>query len=206
MWDRVLPWAAGVFAPPGMDESYAQALGFGVPEIFAFGMRSFETKVRRVGIDPAEIPMLGRLERDLSYEERARRAWTLVRCDVIGTDGEPHPDAEVMEMIFHGVAEEVDPRVLASLGGPVQWTFTDAAAWHVLMRDGAPQAVPGPADRPALVVRTTTAEWTKIAVDRADPRRSVLSGRLKVQGSMGSRLKFAKLFGRPVIGQRRRSA
>jgi hypothetical protein len=206
MWDRVLPWAAGVFAPPGMDESYADALGFGVPEIFAFGMRSFETKVRRAGIDPADIPMLGRLERELPYEERARRAWALVQCDVIGTDGEPHPTPEVMEMIFHGVAAEVDPRVLASLGGSVQWTFADAAPWHVKLRDGVVEAVPGAASSPSVVVRTTTAEWTKIAVDRADPRRSVLSGRLKIQGPMGARLKFAKLFGRPLIGPGRRSA
>lgn len=206
MWDRVLPWAAGVFAPPGMDESYAEALGFGVPEIFAFGMRSFETKVRRVGIDPAEIPMLGRLEQDLPYEERARRAWALVQCDVIGTDGEPHPTPEVMEMIFNAVAEQVDARVLSSLGGPVQWTFTDAAPWHVLLRDGAAVPVQGPAGRPVLVVRSSVAEWTKITVDRADPRRSVLAGRLKVQGPVGSRLRFAKLFGRPLLGSGRRSA
>ncbi|HVL81313.1 MAG TPA: ribonucleotide-diphosphate reductase subunit beta [Actinomycetota bacterium] len=204
MWDRVLGWAAGVFAPPGMDEAYPRALGFGVPEVFAFGMRSFETKVRRAGIDPSDIPMLSRLESDLSYEERATRAWELVRCGVIGTDAEPSPTPEVLRMIFEIMADEAQPDVLRRIGGTVEWRFSDGPAWHVRANDGHVEAVDAPADSPALVIRTTVPEWTKVAVQRTDPLRSVVGGRMRIDGPLSAKLKLSKLFGRPLVGAGRR--
>ncbi|MGH2757206.1 MAG: ribonucleotide-diphosphate reductase subunit beta, partial [Actinomycetota bacterium] len=46
LWDRVMPWASGVFIPPNRDRGYVECFGFTLEEIFAFGMRSFETKLR----------------------------------------------------------------------------------------------------------------------------------------------------------------
>ena len=60
LWDRVLPLAVGVFVPPNRDRAYAECFDFTLEEIYAFGLRSFETKLKRFGIDPKEIPIMSR--------------------------------------------------------------------------------------------------------------------------------------------------
>src|SRR3954462_520769 len=74
---EVMPATAGVFAPPGFDRRYAKDLGFTLEDIYAFGFRSFESKLRAAGMGLDELP-IGALPLDLEapYEERAA---TMVR-------------------------------------------------------------------------------------------------------------------------------
>ncbi|HET7483272.1 MAG TPA: ribonucleotide-diphosphate reductase subunit beta, partial [Actinomycetota bacterium] len=80
MWNRVFRFTAGVFVPPNLDRSYAEAFDFTLEEIYAFGYRSFVTKAKRLGIDPMEIRMLARQDPEQSYDERARDLWVLIRA------------------------------------------------------------------------------------------------------------------------------
>ena len=195
LWDRVLPWSAGVFIPPNRDESYVECFGFSLVEIYAFGMRSFQTKLRRIGIDPSEIGLLAREDLSQSYEERARRAWVLIDSNIIGDDRkEPAPTAEALEIIFEGVARSVDLDVARSLNGPVQWDFSDSEPWHLVVTNGHAEAKPGRAGQPALRLETSAGEWTKFAVGRADPRWALLRRRLKIHGSLSAKAKLPKLF------------
>ena len=195
LWDRVLPWSAGVFIPPGRDESYVECFGFSLVEIYAFGMRSFQTKLKRIGIDPSEIALLAREDLSKSFEERARRAWVLIDSNIIGDDRkEPAPTAEALEIIFEGVARSVDLDVARSLGGPVQWDFTDSEPWHLVVTNGHAEAKPGRAGEPALRLETTAADWTKFAVGRSDPRWALVRRKLKVKGSLSAKAKLPKLF------------
>ena len=73
MWDKVLPWSAGVFIPPNFDRRYTESFGFTLEEIYAFGMRSLETKLTRLGVDPGEVGILAHEDRSLTYLERADR-------------------------------------------------------------------------------------------------------------------------------------
>lgn len=199
VWDEVLPYAAGVFRPPGLDTSYVTCFGFTITEIIAFGLRSFETKARRVGIDPTEITLLARDDVTRSYEDRAQRIWDLIRCKALGTEEDPDPTPEVMEVVFEGVARIIDPDVLRSLGGGVQWEFPDAAPWHVVAENGGARAVPGRTADPGLVLRCPAGEWVKIALDRADPRRAVLTRTLRPEGPWRAKAKLPGLFGMGVL-------
>jgi ribonucleotide reductase beta subunit family protein with ferritin-like domain len=51
MLNRVLPWAAGVFTPPACGWTYVSCLGSSPQEMFAFGLHSIESKLRRAGIN-----------------------------------------------------------------------------------------------------------------------------------------------------------
>lgn len=196
MWDRVLPWSAGVFIPPGRDKSFVECFGFSLVEIYAFGMRSFQTKLKRVGIDPSEIELLGREDLSRSYEERARRAWVLIDSQVIGDDRlEPKLSPDAYEIIFEGMAEAMNLDVARSLGGPVEWDFTDAEPWHLVVTNGHAEAKPGRAGKPALRLEATSSEWAKFAVGRTDPRKALLKRKLKVHGSFSALTKLPKLFG-----------
>jgi hypothetical protein len=195
LWDRVLPWAVGVFVPPNRDRAYAECFDFTLEEIYAFGYRSFETKLKRLGIAPDEIPMLTRQGLDESYEERARQAWVLIDAGVIGDDRrEPKLSREAMELLFDGATRSINLEVARSLGGPVEWSFTDFEPWHMVVTNGHAEAKPGSVDNAVLRLEVSSADWARIAMRRADPRIALLKRRLKLHGSLSARAKLPKLF------------
>lgn len=195
MWDKVLPFAIGVFVPPNLDRSYATCFDFTVYEIYAFGLRSFETKLRRMGIEPSEVTILARQDTTLDYDERARQAWVLIDAGVLGDDTrEPKLDQEAFEILFQGTIRALNMEVARSLDGPIQWEFTDAEPWHVVLTDGHAEAKPGVVGDPALTLQVEAAEWAKIAVGRSDPRWALLKRKLKVQGNLSAKARLAKLF------------
>ena len=195
MWDRVLPWSAGVFVPPNLDNRYAECFGFTLVEIFAFGMRSFETKLKRIGIDYSEIELLKREDRSLTYEERAQRAWVLIKAGVIGDDTkEPRLGTEAFEILFDGMARSLNLDAARSLNGPIEWNFSDADPWHLVVTNGHAEAKPGRGGKPALRFETTSADWAKFTVGRIDPRMAVLQRKLKVKGSLSAKARLPKLF------------
>ncbi len=195
MWDRVLPWTVGVFIPPGFDYSYAECFDFTVNEIYAFGLRSFETKLRRLGIEPVEIRLLARDDPSLDYEERAGRLWVLIEAGIIGDDRrEPELGTDAFEILFEGVTRVIDLEVMRSLEGPIEWDFSDADPWHIVMTDGHAEAKPGRGSEPALRLELTAADFAKIAVERMDPRWALLKRRLKVHGPLSAKAKLPRLF------------
>lgn len=195
MFDRVLPWAIGVFIPPNLDPSYAECFDFTLEEIYAFALRSFETKLNRIGIDPSEIALLARDNAGYPYDERARRAWVLIRAGIIGDEQrEPEVSPEALEILFEGLTRIIDLDVARTLGGPIEFNLTDAETWHVEVTNGHAEAHPGPAGKPALTLQSTAADWAKISVSRMDPRMALLTRKLKVHGSLSSRAKLPKLF------------
>jgi hypothetical protein len=195
MFERALPWSIGVFVPPNRDHSYAECFDFTLVEIYAFGMRALETRLARLGIDPGEIRILNVQNRNVSYEERARHVWVLIEDGVIGDDTrEPELSHESFEILFDGMRRSIDMPTARALGGPVEWRFTDADPWHIVVADGDVEIKPGSGGRPALVLETSSADWAKIAVRRTDPRWALLKRRLKVHGSLAARAKLPKLF------------
>jgi hypothetical protein len=191
----VLPFAVGVFVPPNRDRSYAECFDFTLEEIYAFGLRSFETKLKRLGVHPSELQLLGREDLTRPYEERARRTWVLVDAGVVGDDERrPEVTQEVFEILFEGLAMATDLEVARSLGGPIEWSFHDADPWHIVVADGHVEAKPGRAGQPALKLEMDSAEWARMVVGRTDARWALLTRRLKVQGSLSAKAKLAKLF------------
>lgn len=195
LWDRVLPWAVGVFIPPNLDRNYTEAFGFTLEEVYAFGLRSFETKLGRMGIDPEEVSLLEREERSLPYEERARRLWVLIEAGILGDDRrEPQPTCEALEILFASMTKSLDLDVACSLKGPIEWRFTDADPWHIVVTNGHAEAKPVLAGIPALTFETTTSEWAKIAVERVNLMRSLATRKLRLRGSLKAQARAGKLF------------
>jgi hypothetical protein len=195
MWNRTLPLSAGVFIPPNRDPSYVECFDFTLEEIYAFGMRSFETKLKRLGIDPGELDVMKRQDRSLSYEDRARQAWILIDAGIIGDDRrEPEVTPQAFEILFEGTARAIDLEGARSLGGPIQWDFSDAEPWYLVVTNGHAEAKPGTAGTPALRLEMSAATFAKIAIGRVDPRWALLRRHLKVHGSLSAKAKLPKLF------------
>ena len=195
MLNRVTRYTVGVFVPPGCDPSYAECFDFTLEEIYAFGLRSLVTKLKRLGIDPSEVRMLSRQDLDQPYEERSRKLWVLIRAGVLGDDKrEPQMTRECLEILFEGMSKAIDLETARSLGGPIEWRFTDAEPWHLVVTNGHAEAKPGTAGEAALTLEISSADWAKIAVERIDPRLALLRRRLKLHGSLAAKRKLPKLF------------
>ena len=131
----------------------------------------------------------------LSYDEQARQTWVLIEAGIVGDDRkEPRLTPEAFEILFQGVARSVDLDTARSLGGPIQWDFSDAEPWHLVVTNGHAEAKLGRVDNAALRLEVTSAEWARIAVGRTDPRWALLKRRLKVHGALGAKAKLPKLF------------
>ena len=195
MLDKVTRYAVGVFVPPNYDASYAECFDFTLEEIYAFGLRSLTTKLNRVGIDASEVRILSRQDLDQSYEERSRKLWVLIRAGILGDENiEPRVNSECLEILFEGMSKAVDLETARSLGGPIEWRFTDAEPWHLVVTNGHAEAKPGSSGEPALTLEISTADWARIAVERTDPRLALLRRRLKLHGSLAAKRKLPRLF------------
>lgn len=195
MLNKVTRYSVGVFIPPNYDPAYAECFDFTLEEIYAFGFRSLVTKLKRVGIDPLELRLMSSMDPETSYEERSRRLWVLIRAGVIGDDRkEPELTPECYEILFEGMIRALDLETARSLGGAIEWTFTDAEPWHIVVTDGHAEAKPGKAGEPALRFETSSADMAKIAVQRMDPRLALLRRRLKLHGPLSARRKLPRLF------------
>jgi hypothetical protein len=195
LWNRVLPWSAGVFIPPDMDHSYAECFGFTLVEIYAFGMRSFTTKLKRLGIEPDEIDLLSREKLELPFEKRAERAWALIDAGVIGDDRrEPKMNDAAFEVLFDGVANSMNLDVAKTIGSTFQWRFKDAEPWHVSVDNGTAIPARGTAAHWDFCFETTSADWARIAVGRLDPRKAVLTRKLKLRGPLRAKARLPHLF------------
>ena len=53
--NRVLPWAVAVLAPPNLDFSYIRSFDIEVEDLYAFSLRSLETKLERAGVAPGVV-------------------------------------------------------------------------------------------------------------------------------------------------------
>ena len=195
MCNRTLPWMVGVFVPPGLDASYSERFDYTLADVYAFGLKSLESKLERVGIAPSELMLLSLDDRSLSYEERAERLLVLVRAGVIGDDRrEPRLSLEAFEILFDGTARALDVAVAASLGGPIEWDFTDAEPWHVVVTNGRVEAKPGRAGTPALRLEIASGDWAKVALGRSPARWALVTRKLRVHGHLPAKAKLAKLF------------
>lgn len=195
MWDRTVGPMVGVFIPPEGDMSYIECFDFSMLEVYSFGLKTFESKVRRVGVDPEEIFLMGRDERSLTYEERARRLLVLIEAGVLGNDErEPELTPAAFEILFDAMARAVVVDVARTLEGPIEWDFTDADPWHLVVVDGDVEAKPGRSGTPGLRLEISAGDWARIAVGRFDPRWALLRRRLRVHGSLSAKAKLSKLF------------
>lgn len=195
---EVMPWALAVFVPPGgVRRDYTQAYGFEIEDIFAFGMKSVLTKWRATGYPMEEMPGVFPVDTELPEDEIARRQVRLLEARVTGApDPAPEASPEVQRLFFDVVARSADHRAIDGRPLTVQWRFADADPWHVVVANGSTRAEPGEAPDPDLVWEASWADWIGVSKGTLDPRRALLSRRLRFRGSPLKLRRFLRAFPR----------
>ena len=148
-----------VFVPPGWDLEYTRCYGFELEDIFAFGMRSVETKWKAAGYPIDEMPSdVYPFDLSMPHEERAQRAITLMRAGVAG-EPVPNPDSspEVQALLFDVIARSAHKDAVNGQPVTIQWRFEDAAPWYVRIDNGNSEAAQGLAPQPGPDARDVVA-------------------------------------------------
>ncbi len=188
---ETLPFTSCVFVPPGWDERYITSFGFTLEDLYTHGAEALEGRLRAAGLEPTRLRV--GLPFDLPPEERARRVLKLLRSGYLGApNGHVVPDQEATALLFDGLRRQFD--TAAAPGATIQWDFVDAEPWHLRVADGAGEVAPGRVEDADLTLHCRFEDWLDIAAGRADPRRSLLTGRLRPRGRLRMVLRARRLF------------
>jgi ribonucleotide reductase beta subunit family protein with ferritin-like domain len=200
---EVLPYALAVFNPPNMDREWTRCYGFELEDIYEFGLRSAMTKWRATGYPLEEMPGVLPVDPSLPPREIAERQIRLLEARVMGA---PHPepsrDPDVQRLFFDVVARSVDASQTPGRPFTIQWNFSDADPWHVIVANGSTRAEPGIAPSADITLETTWADWIAVSKGTMDAKRALLTRRLRFRGSPLRLRTLARLFprrGRPLL-------
>lgn len=191
---EVLPWTVGVLVPPNWDERYIQTFGFEFEDLGVEGITSLETKLRSAGMPIDELPGPEVFPLQGTARERALRSKRMTKAGYLG---EKQPaasrDPEDMAVMLESMAASFDPDGAAG-PGVVQWEFTDAEPWHIVVDNGSTRPVRGPHDSPTVRFRVSLDDWADVIANRTDPRRLLLRGRFRPRGDYRWLLKSRRMF------------
>jgi hypothetical protein len=185
MLREVIPYTAAVLVPPGWDRRYTEVFGFTLEEIGAEGAASLETKLRSAGLPMEELPGPPIFSPGLEPIERARLGQQLVRGGVLGEKtGPPRRDRETMAALFTLVRGGLDERGAPAEPGTIQWDFTDADPWHLVVANGDTQVAPGRVESPTVRIECRYDDWADLVGGRRNGLRLAATGRLRPRGDL----------------------
>jgi ribonucleotide reductase beta subunit family protein with ferritin-like domain len=179
---ETLPWTAAVAKPPGWDRRYTECFGFTLEDIGEAGAASLEQKLRAVGLPVDHLPRFP-MPMDVPPRERAIRGQTMLRANLLGPDRPAAKDPDAVAYAFDGLRRQADATKVRP-GTTLQWDFKDYDPWYVVLDPVGSSAVQGRAAKPDVTVRMAFDDWADVVAGRADPRRQLLRGRLRVRGDL----------------------
>jgi hypothetical protein len=193
---EVLPYSLAVFVPPNWDRRYAECFGFTLEDIYAEAGRSFESKLRAAGLPPDRLPAPIPFPFDLEPPERARVGIAMLQAGLLGEpNGPPARDPATMELLFDSLRRGVDLRHAPARPLTLQWDFPDAEPWHMRIEGGSTAVAPGFVDGADVTYRVRYEDFVDVFAGRTDPRRALLTGRLRPRGSVKALWATRRLFG-----------
>ena len=176
----VTPVSLAVFVPPNWDTSYVECFGFTLEQVYEEGARSFEAKFRAAGLPIEELPGPQIMPMDMAPADRAARGLAMLRAGYLGpANGPPSRDPASMAILFDSVRRNVDLRHAPEGPFVLQWEFPDAESWHVRLDNGSTAAAPGRAPDVDLELRCRFEDWVDVVAGRLDPRKALVTGRLR---------------------------
>jgi len=194
---EVLPYGPAVFSPPNMDRSYTECYGFSLEDIYAFGMKLIRQRWRTIGFPTEEFPPgVFPFPPDDDEKGLAERQVKMMMAGVIGSPEGPPPskDPEIQRLYFDLISRVADPA--AANGSPfvLQWRFTDADPWHLVLDNGSTRAEPGEVPSPNVTIETSWADWIAAGKPDANQVKMMLQRRIRPRGKFRDLARMRKVF------------
>jgi hypothetical protein len=194
--------------PPGWDERYVSALGSTFDQIGGIGVSSLAARLRAAGLAPETLPGPPIMFAGMTPEEIARRGRELAMAGITGVrEGPTKRDPETVALLFNTMALTVNPQHGLSRPTTFQYEFVDPdiATWHLTVDNGTAVAAEGPVAAPALRLAVAYQDYVDIIGRRLDPRRALVTGRLRIRGNPLGLKKLVQVFPQPWAGRQAHS-
>lgn len=194
---ETLPYMPGVFSPPGLDREYTECYGFSIEDILAFGLKLVRQRWRTIGFPTEEMPAgVFPFDPDKSEEEIAANQVEMLMAGVVGAPNGKAPESspEVQRLYFEMISRVADPA--AANGNPfvLQWRFTDAEPWHLILDNGSTRAEAGEAPSPNVTLESSWADWIASGKPDANQLMMMLQRRLRPRGKIRDIARVRKVF------------
>jgi len=105
-----------------------------------------------------------------------------------------------LRVLFAGMTHRFVPERAEGFAGEIQYELRageGVRAWVIEIAGERAIARPGRGVAPALTVRTTVADFARIAARELDPTEAVLGGRLALEGDFALAARLGGMFGEP---------
>jgi Ribonucleotide reductase, small chain len=194
---ETLPYGPAVFTPPNLDRSYTECYGFSLEDIFAFGLKLIRQRWRTIGFPTEEMPPgVFPFPAEDSEEEVAKRQVEMMMAGVIGSPEGPPPDSspEIQRLYFDLISRVADPAAADGAPFVLQWRFTDAEPWHLVLDNGSTRAAPGEAPAPNVTIESSWADWIASGKPDANQLKFVLRRRIRPRGKFRDLARLRKVF------------
>jgi ribonucleotide reductase beta subunit family protein with ferritin-like domain len=194
---EVFPWLSSVFIPPNWDREYTRCYGFELEEIAAFGFKAVEMKWKAIGYPMQEMPPgVAPIDFDLEPLERAANVIKMAHAGVIGEPGqEPDSSPEIQQLYFESVGRAIDPGVINGHAPfTIQWRFSDAQPWHLVVDNGSTRTEAGEAADPDVTLESSWRDFIDVGKGAIRPPLALLQRRLRLRGGPRDLYRFARLF------------
>jgi len=194
---ELTPYTSQVLMPPGWDETYVTVFGATLDDVGIEGLTSLTTKLRSAGLPIESLPGPPILPPGLTPLEISQRGRALAKANVLGVREAPSlRDRETLELLFDTIRRSVNPNHGLKRPTTFQWEFTDpdVPTWHLTVNNGTSTAEEGEATSPDLRLRLAYQDWVDIVGERLDPRRAIMTGRLRPRGNPLALARLTKVF------------
>jgi hypothetical protein len=193
---EVLPYTISVFRPPNDDERYVEVFGKTMIDIAVTGQRQLEQRLAAAGLPLYDSDgVLPFLDKDIPFEERAERSFTLMRAGFFSEGLEPlKPTPEVLAYYFDLIKGTISPNHGFTSAKTLQWDFTDADPWHIRIDNGNTEAIAGRASSPDVTFTSKLADFVAVADGRQPIAKALLTRKLRPKGDIKTLLALPRLF------------
>jgi hypothetical protein len=121
---------------------------------------------------------------EMPHEQRAQRQIKLLKAGVLGPPNGPAKSSkEIQEIYFDVIARSARTDAVED-PFTVQWKFSDAEPWHVVVDNGSSRAERGIAEGADVTLMTTWPQWIEISMRGENPLRAIMRRRLRPRGSL----------------------
>ncbi len=193
---EVMPWTSSVFVPPNWDREYTRCYGFELEDIAEWGIKAIEMKWKAIGYPMTEMPShIFPMDMQLPPRERATKMLKMAEAGVIGEPGlKADSSPEIQDLYFDVIRRSMDTEAVNG-GGPftIQWRFSDAQPWHVVVDNGSTRAAAGEAPAADVTLESSWHDFIEIGKGGLAPPRALLQRRLKLSGGPRNLLRFRRV-------------
>ena len=105
-------------------------------------------------------------------------------------------DANVVKMIFDGMAGSFQPDKAVGVTAVIQYDITGEGGgkWYADIGDGKCAVVEGAHETPKMTITIDAQDWVDMITGKLDGQQAFMTGKLKIKGDMSLAMKMGNFF------------